>query len=259
MLATSGGFQHVTALPRYPQLNGKAENAVRTIKSLFDKCATSGQSEVLALLDWRNTPTEGMTTSPAQRLMGRRCRTLLPASNELFHPRYAIKEEQAEIEKNKARQEQQYNKYTRPLGPLVSGYAVYMKLPGEKLWTKGVCITNAGPRSYTVLVNGMTYRRNRRQLSTALPEASECELEQTAGQDEEQEQPTNHLPDNRHDDTELLPLGRHTGTQSAADFESTTAVSQPRENTLEVTKPSGEPPLRCSEHLRKKPERYGQS
>ena len=110
-----------------------------------------------------------------------------------------------------------------------------------------------------VLVNGMTYRRNRRQLIAALPEASECELEQTAGQDEEQEQPTNHLPDNRHDDTELLPLGRHTGTQSAADFESATAVSQPGGNTSEVTKPSGEPPLRRSERLRKKPDRYGQS
>ena len=161
MFATSWGFQHVTASPRYPQSNGKAENAVRTIKSLFDKCTTSGQSEFLALLDWRNTPTEGMTTSPAQRLMGRRCRTLPPASNELFHPRYAIKEEQAEIEKNEARQEQQYNKHTRPLRPLGSGDTVYMKLPEEKVWTKGVRITNVGPRSYTVLVNGMTYRRNR--------------------------------------------------------------------------------------------------
>ena len=71
-------FEHLTSSPRYPQSNGKAENAVKTIQMLFSKCRQSGQSEYLALLDWRNTPSEGMETSPAQRFFGRRCRTLLP-------------------------------------------------------------------------------------------------------------------------------------------------------------------------------------
>ena len=66
-------FNHVTSSPRYPQSIGKAENAVKTVKQLFTKCKQSGQSEFQALLDWRNTPTEGMKTSPAQRFMGRRC------------------------------------------------------------------------------------------------------------------------------------------------------------------------------------------
>ena len=43
-------------------------------------------SEFQALLDWQNTPSEGMDTSPAQRLMGRRCRTLLPMSESLLRP-----------------------------------------------------------------------------------------------------------------------------------------------------------------------------
>ena len=69
--ATHWGFEHITSSPRYPQSNGKAENAVKTVKRLFTKCAESGQSEIRALLDWRNTPTEGMSTSPAQRFLGR--------------------------------------------------------------------------------------------------------------------------------------------------------------------------------------------
>ena len=76
-------FDHVRSSPKYPQSNGKAENAVKTVKQLFTKCKQSGQSEFQALLDWRNTPTEGMKTSPTQRLMGRRCKTIPPIAGEL--------------------------------------------------------------------------------------------------------------------------------------------------------------------------------
>ena len=38
----------------------------------------------LAFLDFRNTPTEGYTTSPAQRMLNRRTRTQLPMSNRLL-------------------------------------------------------------------------------------------------------------------------------------------------------------------------------
>jgi len=41
----------------------------------------------LALLDWRNTPTEGLNSSPVQRLIGRRTRTLLPTSARLLKPK----------------------------------------------------------------------------------------------------------------------------------------------------------------------------
>ena len=86
--AKSWGFQHVTSSPRYPQSNGKAENAVKTVKWLFTKCGDAGQSEFQALLDWRNTPTEGVRTSPVQRFLGRRCKTLLPITKAQLIPKF---------------------------------------------------------------------------------------------------------------------------------------------------------------------------
>ena len=79
--AKKWSFQHVMSSPHYAQSNGKAENAV---KRLFTKCKEDGVAKFLALLDWRNTPSEGMGTSPAQRLMGRRCKTLFPMAAPLL-------------------------------------------------------------------------------------------------------------------------------------------------------------------------------
>ena len=87
--ATQWGFDHITS---YPQSNGKVENAVKTVKLLFSKCKESGQSEYKALLDWRNTPSEGIGASPAQRFLGRRCRTFLPVTNSLLQPHFPTQE-----------------------------------------------------------------------------------------------------------------------------------------------------------------------
>lgn len=81
-------FQHTTSSQHYPQSNGKAENSVKTVKRLFIKCQEARQSEYQALLDWPNTSTEGMGTSPAQRFLGRHCRTLLPITDMMLEPAY---------------------------------------------------------------------------------------------------------------------------------------------------------------------------
>ena len=63
------------------------------MKRLFEKRKKLGVSEFQALLDWRNTPTEGMAISPVQRLMGRRCRTVLSTSESLLRPSYSLRDD----------------------------------------------------------------------------------------------------------------------------------------------------------------------
>ena len=135
---------------------------MKTVKRLFTKCQQSGQSEFLALLDWRNTPTEGVGTSSAQRLMGRRCKTLLPVAGTLLQPRYSTEEDTRAIIGNKQRQRYYYNNHTKPLQPIDRGETVRIRLPGQKTWSAGTCMGPVGPRSYEVKVGESVYRRNRR-------------------------------------------------------------------------------------------------
>jgi len=47
------------------------ENAVKTAKALIRKASDAGTDLYLALLDWRNTPSENLLLSPAQIIFGR--------------------------------------------------------------------------------------------------------------------------------------------------------------------------------------------
>ena len=81
---TSYDIEHVTSSPHYPQSNGKVESAIKTAKRLLKKSNAARSDIHLALLDWRNTPLE---SSPAQRMFGRRTRTLIPTTSELLKPK----------------------------------------------------------------------------------------------------------------------------------------------------------------------------
>ena len=81
--AAKYGFDHMTSSPGHAPSNGKAENAVKIAKKLMIKAKEAETDPCLALLDYRNTPTEGMSSSPAQRLLGRRTKTTLPTAKKL--------------------------------------------------------------------------------------------------------------------------------------------------------------------------------
>ena len=63
--------------PYKGQSNGKAESAVKIAKRLFKRSADA----YMALLEWQNTPTIGMGSTPSQRLFSRRTRGAIVASD----------------------------------------------------------------------------------------------------------------------------------------------------------------------------------
>lgn len=85
--ASAYQFEHRTSSPHYPQSNGKAEKAVQIIKNVLKKATHDRQDPYLALLALRNTPIDDRVGSPAQQLMGRRTKTLLPTTQKLLLPK----------------------------------------------------------------------------------------------------------------------------------------------------------------------------
>ena len=81
-------FQHITTSPRNPQSNGKVESAVKICQNITRKAVHGKSDPYLALLDYRNTPTE-ISSSPAQRLFSRRIRNMLPLSSKQLQPKSA--------------------------------------------------------------------------------------------------------------------------------------------------------------------------
>ena len=164
--ADAWSFRHTTSSPGYPQSNGKAEQAVQTVKRIFRKCKGTGQSEYLARLEWRKTPSEGMTYSPAERLLGRQCKTMMPATTKSLEPRFTSDKDKEELMKRKEKQKHYYDRRAKTLPQLVAGDSVQLRLPGQAAWTKAVVDEQVAPRSFLVTSteNGKTYRRNRRQL-----------------------------------------------------------------------------------------------
>ena len=90
LFTDSCNIEHITSSPTYAQSTGKVKNRVKTAKKITQKALDAHADPYLAFLDFRNTLTEGYTTSPAQRMLSRRKRTLLPMSNRLLKPEIPI-------------------------------------------------------------------------------------------------------------------------------------------------------------------------
>ena len=160
--ADQWNFEHVTSSPHYPQSNGKAENAVRTVERLL-KCRAAGVSEFQALLDWRNTPSEGMDSSPAQRHLGRHCKTLLPTPGTLLTPGFSLANDAYQLRAQKERQRWYYNRGKRPLLPVKPGETVRVRSPAGT-WKQAECLREVAPRSYDVLIDGAVRRQSRKDI-----------------------------------------------------------------------------------------------
>ena len=162
------GFHHTRSAPYHPKGNGRAEAAVKVAKNMLKK----SKDIQTALLNYRNTPQQGHLYSPAQRMMNRRTKTLLPTSKAALVPSPVdiANTQQQIIDKRKAAKEI----YDRQAGPvhnkLELGTYAYAKPPPQKRgqqWTYGQVIEK-DETSYTMKTpNNRTIRRNRVHIRPA--------------------------------------------------------------------------------------------
>ena len=107
---------------------------------MLRKVTQDNQDMNLAILTWRNTPTEGGNYSPVQKLQSHRTRTQLPTVSELLHPEIpnGIDEE---IQKRRQKAKQQYDKTAKELASLTVGQAVRIQPVKHKdRWIKGTIL-----------------------------------------------------------------------------------------------------------------------
>ena len=138
-----------------------AERAVQTVKNCLKKALLVRRDPYLALLEYRNTPMSDDLGSPAQRLMGRRTKKLIPTSTKLLNPKtISPKIVQKELLQRKERQKHYYDQHSKPLQELMTGDQVMMKTKDR--WQPAKVIAKTSPRSYIIKTTaGQIYRRNR--------------------------------------------------------------------------------------------------
>ena len=119
----------------------------RCVKTLLKKVKLAKADVYLFLLDHHNTPTEQTGLPPAQRLFGRRTRTLLPLSAKLLQPETHA-DVKTKLMSSRDKQSSYYNQMSKPLAAIQPGEVVRMKLPGLDTWSKAICKQQVALRSY---------------------------------------------------------------------------------------------------------------
>ena len=127
------------------------------------KALESGSDPFLALLEWRNCPSEQLSQSPVQFLMGRRTRTPLPTAECLLSTPTAGAAKSA-LTAAKQRQALYYNRSTKKRESLPVGQTVRVRFDGKD-WRKAEISQQMLFRSYKVkLADGITRRRTSRHV-----------------------------------------------------------------------------------------------
>ena len=172
-------FKHVTSSPRYPKSNGLSEKFVQTVKRILTKSKETNSDPYLGLLELRCSPVDGYE-SPAQLLMSRNLRSVLPSTTKHLQPKVicpsAFRNQRECLQK---KQQEHYNKSSVPLNSLTPGQAVHLRNTATGQWEPASVQSKDSDRSYTVQTpDGGTYRRNRvhlRESAVSNPSAFNAE------------------------------------------------------------------------------------
>ena len=156
----SWGVNHVMSSPYHPKSNGKAESAVKVIKTMMRKTLKDKDDQYLALLELRNTPRQDTKLSPAEMMFGRHTRSLLPDMSQ----KQVLKQNIIMQRKGKrnASIKKHYDKTARDLPKLSHHQPVYFRSRKGEKWEEGRVEEEISDRSYIIEnTSGTKYRRNR--------------------------------------------------------------------------------------------------
>ena len=137
---------------------------VGVAKKILKKAKESKQDPYLLILEYRNGPLPVCNLSPAQLLLSRRTRSVVPITNNLLKPQ-AIdpKVVQKQIFRSKSLQKRYYDRSAKALPPLRVHDQVRIQF--GKLWKPARVIQQYDARSFSVQIrDGAIYCRNRRHL-----------------------------------------------------------------------------------------------
>jgi hypothetical protein len=151
---------------------------------------------MIAILNFRNTPQQSTNYSPAEQLINRKTKTLLPERSLNFKSSvpFNIKEK---LDRTKHRQTRYYDRNAKSLCRLRTGETMKIQ-PKERNKTckKGIVVRKPQTRSYDVRKEDSTViNRNRRQHCKTNEHFNEKEREETVD-----------LPTNASSDELNLPL-----------------------------------------------------
>ena len=126
---------------------------MKTCKQIMRKCIDSGSDPFLAILDHRNTPLQGMLSSPVQRLTSQRTNTLLPTVTALLRPhvvdvQHTIRDIKRDKKQTGCTLQPKRIRQTVP----EEGDTVRLQpfKVGRKDWSKGIVIKRLVERSYVI-------------------------------------------------------------------------------------------------------------
>ena len=143
--------------------NGLAETYVKIVKQILTKSKAENKDPYLSILNYRNTPIDDLG-SPAQLLMNRRLRSLLPITQTLLKPKVISRKRVREkLSKKQRKQKYFYDKRSRDLTQLNPGDTI--RVQRENKWEPCIVTDHANtPRSYHVRTERGEYRRNHKHL-----------------------------------------------------------------------------------------------
>ena len=167
------GVEHRTSSPHYPQSNGHAEAAVKSMKRLLRRCWCDGHLDnayerwTAAILQYRNPPgSDG--ESPAEILFGHPVQDKLPVRRRALAHRWQSLAEHADAAREHAdhqvQAEARYNPSAATLPDLRVGTQVEIQNTSTKLWDRyGVIVQLSSYHGFFVcLPGGRILTRNRR-------------------------------------------------------------------------------------------------